>query len=184
MAKNMARIKDGVVVNIEWCSNSIEETETLKEINNIHVCIGDACDGHSFYHNGEKLLTPFEKANDKNEELTTALQIITGESMNQSVIEQSYAIRTTIDEVGAILTPEQAAQYPYLYRPWNPTPDISAVMTLAFYEDVNPSTAYFCVGTRRRHNDVVYECIKEHYAEIGVTPDLATDKWNALFVSE
>lgn len=183
MAKNMARIENGVVVNIEWHASFREETETLKEINGLHVGIGDTYDGYAFYHNGEKLLTPLEKANDKNAELATALQIMVGESISPSIIEQTYAIRTTMDEVGAILTPDQAAQYPYLYRSWNSTPDANAIMTLALDEDVSPLTAYFCVGTRRRYNGVVYECIKEHYAEIGVTPDLATDKWNALSMS-
>lgn len=184
MPKNMARIKNGIVINIEWHADSSMETETLRDINSLHVGIGDVYDGSSFYHNGEKLLTPLEESNDKNTKLTTALKIITGESMSTSVIEQCYAIRTTMDEVGAILTPEQAAQYPYLYRSWNSTPDASAVMTLALDEDDNPSTAYYYVGARRRYNDVVYECIKEHYAEVGVTPNLAADKWNALSMSE
>ena len=33
MAKNMARLEDNIVVNIEWCSNNTNESETLKEIN-------------------------------------------------------------------------------------------------------------------------------------------------------
>lgn len=61
MAKNMARIEDGVVVNIEWCANACEETDTLKNINDLIVVIGDTYDGSSFYHNGEKLLTLIDK---------------------------------------------------------------------------------------------------------------------------
>ena len=31
MAKNMARLEDGVVVNLEWCSDSEPETAELRE---------------------------------------------------------------------------------------------------------------------------------------------------------
>lgn len=62
MAKNMARIKDGVVVNVEWCANSREETDTLKEVNGIAIQLGDTYDGSAFYRDGERLLTPLEKA--------------------------------------------------------------------------------------------------------------------------
>ena len=62
MAKNMARIENGVVVNIEWCANIEEESESLKEVNDLIVEIGDTYDGSAFYHNGERLLTPLEIA--------------------------------------------------------------------------------------------------------------------------
>lgn len=100
-----------------------------------------------------------------------------------NLIEQAYVIRATMDEVGAILTPEQAAQYPYLYRQWDSKPDVSAVMTLSLDEEINPQTAYFNVGARRRYKDVVYECIEAHSAEINVTPDMSPDKWMPLVTS-
>lgn len=62
MAKNMARVEDGVVVNIEWCANTKEETDTLKEINGLPIKIGDTYDGSAFYRDGERLLTTLEKA--------------------------------------------------------------------------------------------------------------------------
>jgi hypothetical protein len=65
MAKNMARIENGVVVNIEWCANTEEETDTLKEVNGLVIELGDTYDGTSFYRDGEKLLTPLEKAQEE-----------------------------------------------------------------------------------------------------------------------
>lgn len=61
MAKNMARIEDGVVINIEWCANACEESDTLKDINDYNVEIGDTYDGTYFYHDGERLLSTLEK---------------------------------------------------------------------------------------------------------------------------
>lgn len=62
MAKNMARIEDGMVVNIEWCPNATEETECLKETNGITVEIGDSYDGSWYYRDGERLYSPIELA--------------------------------------------------------------------------------------------------------------------------
>lgn len=76
MAKNMARIENGVVVNIEWCSSDVEETDALKETNDMLIEIGDTYDGSFFYRNGEKILTQLEEEYVKNTELMSALQIM------------------------------------------------------------------------------------------------------------
>jgi len=62
MAKNMARIKNGIVVNIEWCSDKQTQTETLIDIEGRPVSIGDVFDGFNFYRDGVKVLTPLEEA--------------------------------------------------------------------------------------------------------------------------
>lgn len=61
MAKNMARIENGIVTNIEWCSNNEQSTDTLVELSDIDVCIGDAYDGTCFYRNGVKVLTHLQQ---------------------------------------------------------------------------------------------------------------------------
>lgn len=61
MAKNMARIENGLVVNIEWCSDKQAQTETLINLADRPVAIGDTYDGSDFYRDGEKVLTPIEK---------------------------------------------------------------------------------------------------------------------------
>lgn len=62
MAKNMARIEDGLVVNIEWCSDKQAQTETLINLADRPVAIGDTYDGADFYRDGVKVLTPLEEA--------------------------------------------------------------------------------------------------------------------------
>lgn len=62
MAKNMARIAAGVVVNIEWCSDRQATTEALIDLGDRPVAIGDTFDGSDFYRAGEKVLTPLEAA--------------------------------------------------------------------------------------------------------------------------
>ena len=61
MAKSMARIENGLVVNIEWCSDKQAQTETLINLADRPVAIGDTYDGSDFYRDGEKVLTPIEK---------------------------------------------------------------------------------------------------------------------------
>lgn len=57
MAKNMARIENGVVVNIEWCSDKVMDSDVLVSVYDKPVTIGDTYDGTDFYHDGEKVLT-------------------------------------------------------------------------------------------------------------------------------
>lgn len=61
MAKNMARIENGLVVNIEWCSDKQAQTEMLINLEDRPVAIGDTYDGVDFYRDGVKVLTPIEK---------------------------------------------------------------------------------------------------------------------------
>ena len=61
MAKNMARIQNGLVVNIEWCSDKQAQTDILINLADRPVAIGDTYDGSDFYRDGEKVLTPIEK---------------------------------------------------------------------------------------------------------------------------
>lgn len=70
MAKNMARIENGVVVNIEWCSDKEPETDTLKNCNDRSICIGDVFIDGKFYRNGEEVPTDLEAARRTIEALT------------------------------------------------------------------------------------------------------------------
>ena len=73
MAKNMARIENGLVVNIEWCSDRQAQTDTLINLGDRPVAIGDTYDGSDFYRDGEKVLTPLEQAQAEIEDMKTAL---------------------------------------------------------------------------------------------------------------
>lgn len=61
MGKTMARIKDGIVINLVWVDNDVVETEELKNIYNLRVNIGDVYDSYSYYRDGVKLLTHREQ---------------------------------------------------------------------------------------------------------------------------
>ena len=60
MAKNMAKIENGIIIGVEWCSDRVIDTNTLVSVYNRPVTIGDIYDGQDFYRNGEKILTPLE----------------------------------------------------------------------------------------------------------------------------
>lgn len=76
MAKNMARIENGIIINVEWCSDRTVDTDTLISVYDRPVTVGDIYDGQDFYRNGEKILTPLEEAEKKNEEFEVALSEI------------------------------------------------------------------------------------------------------------
>jgi len=62
MGKAMARIKDGVVWNVEWADTSTAETDTLKTVGERPVMIGDTYVDGKFYRSGNMVLTPLEEA--------------------------------------------------------------------------------------------------------------------------
>lgn len=74
MAKNMAKIKNGVVINIEWCSDKTAETNTLKNTNNLHVGIGDTYSKGKFYRDGEQILSMAERLANAEAELAKLLE--------------------------------------------------------------------------------------------------------------
>lgn len=60
MAKNMARIENGIVINIEWCSDGAPETDVLIDMADRPVGIGDTYADGKFYRDGVEILTPLE----------------------------------------------------------------------------------------------------------------------------
>ena len=76
MAKTMARIENGVVVNMLWCSDQELQTETLIPVAERPVGIGDTYADGKFYRDGEEVLTPLEEALKKNAEYEAALSEI------------------------------------------------------------------------------------------------------------
>ena len=73
MAKNMARIENGKVVNIEWCSDRILESDALKDMADRPVAIGDSYKNGKYYRDGYEILTPLEEARKRNAEYESAL---------------------------------------------------------------------------------------------------------------
>ena len=73
MAKSMAFIKNGVVTNVLWCSNSEPETDAIINPADRPVAIGDTYSNGKFYRDGIEILTPLEEAQNKNIEYESAL---------------------------------------------------------------------------------------------------------------
>lgn len=57
MAKNMARLVDGVVVNLEWCSDEVPETAELREYEGYAIRIGDSWENGKWMRDGAAVLT-------------------------------------------------------------------------------------------------------------------------------
>ena len=62
MAKNMALVEGGVVVNVLWYPDRAPETETLIDTADRPVGIGDTYTEGKFYRDGAEILTPLEQA--------------------------------------------------------------------------------------------------------------------------
>ena len=76
MAKSMAAITNGIVTNVIWCSDSEQETDTLKSPADRPVAIGDTYSGGKFYRDGVEILTPLEEAQKQITEYEAALSEI------------------------------------------------------------------------------------------------------------
>lgn len=76
MGKNMARIVDGIVVNVEWFSSETVETENLKNMEDRPVEIGDTYQDGKFYRDGMEVLTPLEAAVAELTDARAALEIL------------------------------------------------------------------------------------------------------------
>lgn len=76
MAKNMAIIENGVITNILWCDDGIEENETQKNIEDRLVEVGDTFENGKFFHNGAEVLTQQEILILENAEMREALMTL------------------------------------------------------------------------------------------------------------
>ncbi len=76
MAKTMARIEDGIVVNLEWRSDIESEADTLKECGDLPVGIGDTYTDGKFYRDGVEILTPLEESQKQIADMKAALEIL------------------------------------------------------------------------------------------------------------
>lgn len=72
MAKNMARLVDGVVVNLEWCSDDVPETAELREYEGYAIRIGDSWEDGKWMRDGAAVLTEAQIAAQLAEERAAA----------------------------------------------------------------------------------------------------------------
>ena len=88
MAKNMARLVDGVVVNLEWCSDSEPETAELREYDGYAIRIGDNWEDGKWMRDGAAVLTEAE----------IAAQLAAEESARIAAAEQESAKKMEEEE--------------------------------------------------------------------------------------
>lgn len=110
MAKSMALVEDGVVVNALWCSDYESETESLKSTDNLvsKVRIGDTFDGAHFYHDGECILTQNEQnaleisnLKDSGEQMSQELSALQGE--NAALREENAILMECLLEMSEVV---------------------------------------------------------------------------------
>lgn len=80
MAKPMARIENGAVVNLEWCSDYQAQDGTMVDVQDRPVRIGDSFDGVSFYRDGIRVLSATEEALGKIKTLEAKIDALTSQN--------------------------------------------------------------------------------------------------------
>ena len=73
MAKNMALLEQGAVINLLWCSDQEPETERLVDCGERPVCLGDSYTNGKFYRDGQAVLSEAESMRARNAQLMDAM---------------------------------------------------------------------------------------------------------------
>lgn len=86
--------------------------------------------------------------------------------MRTDILEQAKAIRESMDAAAAVLTDEQAANAPMLFRAWS------------------GDGVDFAVGERRLHNGILYKCLQAHTSQTDWNPADASSLWAKVLIPE
>lgn len=87
MAKNMALLEQGAVINLLWCSDQEPETERLVDCGERPVCLGDSYTNGKFYRDGQAVLSEAEALRAQNAQLLDAMA-----QMVEEVYESDLAL--------------------------------------------------------------------------------------------
>lgn len=80
-------------------------------------------------------------------------------------LEAAKPVRAVMDTAGAMLTDEQAATVPALYRAWK-------------------SGSEYAIDERRTHEGTLYKCLQEHKAQETWNPANAPSLWAKVLIPD
>lgn len=80
-------------------------------------------------------------------------------------LEAAKPVRAVMDQAGEMLTDEQAATVPTLYRAWEPGVD-------------------YAVGDRRLYNGILYKCLQAHTSHETWNPADAPSLWAKVLIPD
>ena len=80
-------------------------------------------------------------------------------------LEAAKPVRAVMDQAGEMLTDEQAAPVPTLYREWESGVD-------------------YAVGERRQYNGALYRCLQAHTAQEAWNPADAPSLWAKVLIPD
>lgn len=74
---NYAIVENGTVMNIIWLyPGNAEDFQSAVPCGDVPVAIGDTYDGHDFYREGARVLSPVEQARKDAEDMEAALEVL------------------------------------------------------------------------------------------------------------
>lgn len=86
--------------------------------------------------------------------------------MRTDILEQAKALRASMDAAAAVLTDEQAAKAPMIYRQWR------------------SDSVTYAAGDRCLYGGVLYKCLRSHTSQGTWTPEDAVSLWAKVLIPD
>ena len=139
MAKTMAIISDGIVINTIWCSDYTPETDTWKDPMDRPVGIGDTYSDGKWYRDGVEILTPLEDAQKELSNAESAMAVF-----GFSTQEEAMAMRPAVEKAVQFLPDADALTVKTLYPHWEELVKLGTVESETGYKFYYDGNLYKC----------------------------------------